>query len=225
MGAPPAPLVAAEVSPADRVAAPALIVVDMQNDFVRAGAPLEVPDARATIAAHRRLLAAFRARHLPVLYTRFLSLEADNLAWRWSPECHPATRACWPGHMRVYDDAPEPLPCADVIDELTPAPGEPVVDKLGYGAFHGTDLDARLRARGVRSLVVTGTVTQICVEETAREAFHHGYATTVVADAVSSFAPDLHAATLRNLAMKFAWVADTDEVIAALVAPGSLRTR
>jgi nicotinamidase-related amidase len=188
----------------------------MQNDFVRAGAPLEVPDARLTIAATLRLLEAFRSRRLPVLYTRFLSLEADNLFWRWSPECHPATRACWPGHLRGYDDAPEPRPCADVIDELAPEPGEPIVDKLGYGAFHGTDLDVRLRALGVRSLVVTGTVTQICVEETAREAFHHGYATTVVADAVSSFAPDLHAASLRNLAMKFGWVADADEVIAAL---------
>jgi nicotinamidase-related amidase len=213
---PPAPLVAADVPIAERLAAPALIVVDMQNDFVRQGAPLEVPDARATIAANQRLLAAFRARRLPVLYTRFLSLETDNLFWRWSPECHPATRACWPNHLRTYDDAPGALPCADVIGELAPALGEPVVDKLGYGAFHGTDLDVRLRLLGVRSLVLTGTVTQICVEETAREAYHHGYATTVVADAVSSFAPDLQAATLRNLAMKFGWVSDADDVIAAL---------
>jgi nicotinamidase-related amidase len=68
-------------------------------------------------------------------------------------------------------------------------------------------------------------VTQICVEETAREAFHHGYRTTVVADAVSSFAPDLHAATLRNLAMKFGWVADTDTVLGWLAAgsPSSRR--
>ncbi len=73
-----------------------------------------------------------------------------------------------------------------MIDELAPAPGELVVDKFGYGAFHGTDLDDRLRATASRSLVVTGTVTQICVEESAREAFHHGYRTTVVADAVSS---------------------------------------
>ncbi len=216
MDAPPAPLVASEVPPADRLVAPALLVVDMQNDFVRAGAPLEVPDARATIAVHRRLLAAFRARRLPVLYTRFVSLEEDNLHWRWSPQCHPTTRACWPDCTRSYDDAPAPRPCIDVIDELAPAPGEPVIDKHGYGAFHGTDLDARLRSLGVRSLVITGTVTQICVEETAREAFHHRYATTVVADAVSSFAPDLHAATLRNFAMKFGWVAHADEVIAAL---------
>jgi nicotinamidase-related amidase len=212
----PAPLVASEVPPAERLRSPALVIVDMQNDFVRTGAPLEVPDARGTIDVQRRLLAAFRARRLPVLYTRFLSREADNLLWRWSPECHPATRACWPAHLRSYDDAPAPLLCADVIDELAPAPGEPVVDKHGYGGFHGTDLDARLRALGVRALAITGTVTQICVEDTAREAFHHGYATTIVADAVSSFAPDLHAATLRTFAMKLGWVAQADDVIAAL---------
>jgi nicotinamidase-related amidase len=220
MGARSAPLDAAAVSPADRLVAPALVVVDMQNDFVRAGAPLEVPDARETILAHQSLLAAFRARRLPVLYTRFISREEDNLLWRWSPQCHPATRACWPDHARSYDDAPEPRPCADVIDELRPAPGEAVIDKYGYGGFHGTDLDARLQALGVHSLVVTGTVTQICVEETAREAFHHGYATTVVADAVSSFAPDLHAATLRNFAMKFGWISDAGAVIAALPSAG-----
>jgi nicotinamidase-related amidase len=215
----PAPLVAAQVPIGDRLHAPALLVVDMQNDFVRAGAPLEVPDARDTIAAHQRLLAGFRERGLPVLYTRWLSLEEDNLLWRWSPECHPGTRACWPEEMREYDDVDGPRRCVDVIDELAPETGDAVVDKLGYGSFHGTDLDARLRALGVRSLVVTGTVTQICVEETAREAFHHGYATTVVADAVSSFAPDLHAAALKNLAMKFGWVSAADEVLAALPAP------
>ena len=165
----------------------------------------------------RRLLAAFRARRLPVLYTRFLSLEEDNLLWRWSPECHPATRACWPAHLRSYDDAPAPLPCADVIDELAPAPGEPVVDKLRLRRVpRHRPRCAPARAGRARRSSITGTVTQICVEETAREAFHHGYATTIVADAVSSFAPDLHAATLRNFAMKFGWVAQADEVIAAL---------
>jgi nicotinamidase-related amidase len=188
----------------------------MQNDFVRAGAPLEVPDARATIPAQLRLIAGFRARGRPIVYTRFLSYETDNLLWLWSPECHPDTRACWPGHLRGYDDAGGLLDCAAVIDELAPAPGDLVVDKYGYGSFHGTDLDDRLQAMGVRSLVVAGTVTQICVEETGREAFHHGYRTTVVSDAVSSFAPHLHAATLENFALKFGWVADTDTVLAWL---------
>ncbi len=65
-------------------------------------------------------------------------------------------------------------------------------------------------------MVVTGTVTQICVEETARGAFHYGYRTTVVSDAVSSYMPDLQAATLKNFAHKFGWVSSTDEVLAAL---------
>ena len=198
------------------MADPALLVVDMQNDFVRAGAPLEVPDARATIPAQQRLLERFRTQGLPVVYTRFLSYETDNLLWLWSPQCHPDSRACWPGHLRSYEDAEGPLDCADVIDELAPVPGDLVVDKYGYGAFHGTDLDDALREKGVGSLVVTGTVTQICVEESAREAFHHGYRTTVVADAVSSYAPDLHAATLKNFELKFGWVADTDTVLSWL---------
>jgi nicotinamidase-related amidase len=63
---------------------------------------------------------------------------------------------------------------------------------------------------------VTGTVTQICVEETARQAFHHGYRTTMIADGVSSFAPDLHAATLKNFAMKFGWVADAETALSWL---------
>jgi nicotinamidase-related amidase len=64
--------------------------------------------------------------------------------------------------------------------------------------------------------MVTGTVTQICVEETAREAFHYGYKTTLVSDAVSSYLPDLHAATLKNFSLKFGWVSTTSEVLQAL---------
>jgi nicotinamidase-related amidase len=216
MSEPCAPIIAAQLDPAERVADPALLICDMQNDFVRAGAPLEVPDARSTIPAQRRLIDRFRALGRPLVYTRFLSHETDNLLWLWSPQCHPGTRACWPGHLRTYDDADGPLECAAVIDELAPAPDDLVIDKYGYGSFHGTVLHERLDALGVRSLVVAGTVTQICVEETARQAFHHGYRTTVVADAVSSFAPDLHAAALANFAMKFGWVAKTDAVLAWL---------
>ena len=195
-----------------RFAAPALLIVDMQNDFVRAGAPLEVADARATFDVHRRLIKLFRGIGAPVVYTRFLATPEPSLLWRWSPQCAPPTLCCHKGVMRRYDDAPVALECTDIVSELTPKPQDLIIEKFGYGAFHGTPLSDLLRQRGVRSLVVTGTVTQICVEETAREAFHHGFATTVVADAVSSFAPDLHAATLKNFAMKFGWV-DTAETI------------
>jgi nicotinamidase-related amidase len=103
-----------------------------------------------------------------------------------------------------------------VIDEISPQPGDHIVDKYGYGAFHNTNLEDTLRSLGVESLVITGTVTQICVEETGREAFHRGYKTTLVSDAISSYMPDLHAATLKNFALKFGWVLTTEEVLQAL---------
>lgn len=195
---------------------PALLIVDMQNDFVREGAPMEVPDARATIPHHQRLIAFCRNAGMPIIYTRFLAGPNRTLMWEWSPQLEPPTLACQRGHKRHYADIDRTLDCADVIDELYPQPGDFVVDKYGYGAFHSTNLEDTLRSLGVESLILTGTVTQICVEETGREAFHHGYKTTMVSDAVSSYLPDLHAATLKNFAFKFGWVKTTAEVLEAL---------
>ncbi|MEW6641074.1 MAG: isochorismatase family cysteine hydrolase [Pseudomonadota bacterium] len=200
----------------DRFAAPALLVVDMQNDFVRAGAPLEVPDARATIDAHRALLGLFHDRGWPVVYTKFLSTEEPSLLWLWSQVCAPPVDMCRKGVSRHYDDAQGSRECTDIIDELRPRAHDLIIEKYGYGAFHGTSLSDRLRQMGVASLIVTGTVTQVCVEDTARQAFHHGFPTTLVSDAVSSFAPDLHAATLKNFAMKFGWVETTADIMRQL---------
>jgi nicotinamidase-related amidase len=202
----------------DRLANPALVVVDMQNDFVRVGAPLEVPASRDTIGANRDLIALCRRRKIPVVFTRFIAGPQPTLIWQWSPMLAPPTCCCWPGHRRFYPDVDRELDCAAVIDELAPEPGEAIVDKYGYGAFHNTLLDDVLRARHVESVIVTGTVTQVCVEETAREAFHRGYRTTMVSDAVSSWLPDLHEATLKNFAMKFGWVSTTKDVIQELEA-------
>lgn len=202
----------------DRWANPALVIVDMQNDFVREGAPMEVPDARKTIPQHQRLIEFCRTAGIPIIYTRFLAGPNRTLIYEWSPELEPPTLACQRGYKRYYADIDKTLECVDVIDEIYPQPSDYIIDKYGYGAFHNTALDDTLRSLGVESLIITGTVTQICVEETARGAFHHGYKTTLVADAVSSYMPDLHAATLKNFAHKFGWVSTTDEVLAALSA-------
>ena len=201
-----------------------LLVVDMQNDFVREGAPQEVPDARATIPVIASLLEAFRAAGRPVLYTRFTAGPQRTLLWRWSPECGPELRSCWPGELREYADAAGPLEGHAVIDELAPRAGEPVIDKYGYGGFHNTALEGALRAHRVDQVVVTGTVTQICVEETAREAFRRGFEVVVVADAVTSFDPELHRASLRNLAAKFALVVGSADLAEALGASGAARS-
>jgi nicotinamidase-related amidase len=195
----------------------ALIIVDMQNDFVRAGAPLEVPTARDTIMNNKKLIAVFRKRNLPVVFTKFISHPHYYMLWDWSPQCQPPTKCCWKNHERTYTDIAGRRECTEIIDELSPEANDITIEKSGYGAFHETSLEKIIRSFGLNSVVVTGTVTQICVEETAREAFHHGFRTTIVEDAVSSFAPDLHAATLKNFAMKFGWVARTDLITSKLV--------
>ena len=197
---------------------PALIIVDMQNDFVRQGGPLQVPDALGTVPAHLDLIAGFRAARRPVIYTKFLSRQTPSLGWIWSPECEPPMKCCWQGHRRYYPDLEAELDCTDVIDELAPGPDDLIIGKYGYGAFHDTNLHDELTGMGAASLAITGTVTQICVEETAREAYHYGYPTTIVSNAVSSFDAPLHKATLRNFAMKFGWVETSAGVIAALAA-------
>jgi nicotinamidase-related amidase len=200
----------------DRWTKPALIIVDMQNDFVRVGAPMEVPQARDTIPEHQQLLRCFRQHRLPIVYTRFLAGAEPRLLWEFSPKLAPPTLACHAGHERYYADVHKTLDCSAIIDELAPLAGDTIIEKLGYGAFHDTPLNDTLKTMSVESLIVTGTVTQICVEETAREAFHYGYKTTLVSDGVSSYLPDLHAAALKNFALKFGWVATTREVVDAL---------
>jgi nicotinamidase-related amidase len=197
-------------------AATALVVVDMQNDFVRQGAPLEVPDARSTIASHRRLLKYFRDLKGVIVFTRFIAGPRQTLIWNWSSVLAPPTCCCWPGFMRSYGDVEGPRDAAAVIDELEPLPTELQIDKYNYGAFHRTSLLDSLAAQGVDTVVVTGTVTQICVDETARGAFREGLKTIMVSDAVSSFDPALHQATLANFAMKFGWVMTTDNILTAL---------
>jgi len=181
----------------------ALVVVDMQNDFVRQGAPQEVPDARATIPTIRALVDRFHALGRPVIFTRFLAGPQETLIWTWSPELAPPRRSCWPGVMRSYADLDGEREGPAVIDELAPMPGDLVIDKYGYGAFHRTRLHDLLLAHGVDTVVVVGTVTQICVDETVRGAFEKGLRAVLVSDAVSSFDPGLHDATIRNVAMKF----------------------
>jgi nicotinamidase-related amidase len=88
-----------------------------------------------------------------------------------------------------------------------------LVDKYGYNAFFRTNLADRLTSLHRDMPIITGTVTQICVEDTVRGAFHHGFPTIVVSDAVSSFDPELHAASLRNMEMKYARVLTSDQVL------------
>ena len=169
------------IEPRDRVRRPALLIVDMQNDFVRVGAALEVADARATIPRQQRpdRVLSQRATFPSSTPSSSLSRRRCCCGSGRRRRCR-RLKCCWKGHKRYYPDIGREQECTDVIDELAPLPGEHQIEKYNYGAFHATPLEPTLRSLGVESLVVTGTVTQICVEETARQAFHHGFRTTMV---------------------------------------------
>jgi nicotinamidase-related amidase len=196
-----------------RLSSAAFLIVDMQNDFVRVGAPLEVPDTRKIIAPIQEVTRVFRDAGRPIVYTRFVAGPGETLLWKWSPQIYPPVNCCRIGFRRRYEDIGGERECMAVIDELVVERGDYVVDKFGYGAFFRTNLPDILAATGTDTVVIAGTVTQICVEETGRESFHHGYKTVLLSDAVSSFDPELHAATLKNFAMKFGMVMDSSRLI------------
>jgi biuret amidohydrolase len=107
----------------------------------------------------------------------------------------------------------------DIIPELSPAPGEPVIDKPGKGAFFATDLHAILQNRGVKQLVVTGVTTEVCVNTAVREANDRGYDCLVLEDCVGSYFPEFQAMGLKMIKAQggiFGWVAKSDALIEAL---------
>lgn len=190
----------------------ALLVIDLQNDFVRQGAPMEVSDARASLPKVKKLLDASRNHNIPIIYTKFLSGPKRTLLWNWSPQIEEFS-ACKRGLLRKYSELNAERQCTDVVDEIYPINGDYIVEKYGYSSFRNTNLKDILQSEGIDSLIVVGTVTQICVADTVHDAFGLGYKVLVVSDCVSSFMADMQTAFLKNFEMKFAWVKDCDTVL------------
>jgi ureidoacrylate peracid hydrolase len=175
----------------------ALLVVDMQRGFLDPGAAMEVPPARVIVPAVAGLLALFRRQGLPVAFSQFVySPAVPLLVGDLHPEHRPAVPGAATGFGRPSSACLEGDASVEVVPELAPAAGELVVRKHGYDAFAGTPLDGALRARGVRALVVTGTMTDICVLATVTGAFHREYRVTVVEDGVATLRPEIQQATL-----------------------------
>jgi nicotinamidase-related amidase len=201
----------------------ALVVIDMQRDFVDPGGFGEalgndVSLLRKAIAPTRRVLAAARERKLLVIHTR--EGHRPDLT-----DLPPSKKLR--GRLKTGIGDPGPMGRIlvrgeyghDIVDELKPAPGEPVVDKPGKGAFYATDLEAILRDRGVRQLVVCGVTTEVCVNTTVREANDRGYDCLVLEDCVGSYFPAFQKAALEMIKAQggiFGWVSDSERFLAAL---------
>jgi len=174
----------------------AVIVVDMQNDFVRPGGALVVADAAGTVPAIQRLLALARREGMAVFYTQDTHDPGDPEFPIWGPH---VLRGSWGWR---------------IVDELAPHEGERVVQKLRYDGFFGTSLDHELRLRGVQTVIVCGTVANICVLHTAGSAALRGYRVILPVDAVSAITPfDLHA-SIRQVSFLYRGVITTSEGIA-----------
>lgn len=196
-----------------RPASTALLVIDMQRGFVDPGEAMEVPPAREAVPRIRRLVELFRARSRPVIFTEFVYSENAPLL---VGALHPEHRRAMPGAPRGFghpsSSCHEEDPSVATVPALMPRPDELVIRKRWYDAFAGTPLDGALRARGVDTLVITGTMTDICVLATVVGAFNHEYRITVVEDGVATLWPDIQRATLDIVGRASGRVASTKEV-------------
>ena len=192
----------------------ALLIVDMQRGFVEPGQPMEVPPAREIVPAIRALLDAFRARRLPVAFTELTySPNVPLLVAELRPEHRPAVPSAPRGAGLPSSAGLEGDAGARTIDALTPRANELVVRKRWYDAFAGTELDDALRTRGVTSLVITGTMTDVCVLSTVVGAFNREYRISVVEDGVATLWPDIQRATLDIVSRAFGRVVQSKEVL------------
>ena len=194
-------------------ASTALLVVDMQRGFVDPGEAMEVPAAREAVPRIRALVELFRAKGRPVIFTEFVYSEAAPLL---VGDLHPEHRRAVPGAARGFgqpsSSCHEDDPSVATVPALAPRADELVIRKRWYDAFAGTPLDGALRARGVDTLVVTGTMTDICVLATVIGAFNREFRITVVDDAVTTLWPEIQRATLDIIGRAYGRVASAKEV-------------
>ena len=175
----------------------ALIIVDMQNDFVKRGGALVVETAAATIPAIQRLLALARAKGMKVFFTQDTHEEGDIEFPIWGPH---VLRGTWGWQ---------------IVDELAPRPGERVIEKLRYDGFFGTPLDHELRLAAIQNVIVCGTVANICVLHTAGSAALRGYRVVLLIDAISAITPFDQQAAIRQVHFLYRGVITTSEAIRA----------
>ncbi|MEV0623467.1 cysteine hydrolase [Nonomuraea sp. NPDC050404] len=197
----------------------ALVVIDMQRDFLQPGGFGEllgndVSLLRGAIEPTRMVLQAARAAGMLVVHTR--EGHRTDLA-----DCPPAKRTRGDktfigtdgpmGRILVRGEEGH-----DIVPELYPIPGEPVVDKPGKGAFYATDLEAILRGRGIQTLLVCGVTLEVCVHTTVREANDRGYECVVLEDCVGSYFPEFLRVGLDMIKAQgaiFGWVSDSKRAL------------
>jgi nicotinamidase-related amidase len=201
----------------------ALIVIDMQRDFIEPGgfgASLgnDVTRLQAIVPTVARLIDGCRKAAVPVIHTRECHRpDLSDLPPAKQSRGKPSLRIGDPGPMGRILIAGEPG--AEIVPALAPAPGELVLDKPGKGAFYATPLGDHLARSGIRSLVFAGVTTEVCVQTTMREANDRGYECLLIEDATESYFAEFKAAALAMIRAQGAivgWTATTAQFLEAL---------
>jgi nicotinamidase-related amidase len=223
-------MISIAAKPFDYTLAPgqsALVVIDMQRDFIEPGgfgASLgnDVTRLQGAIPPIASLLTAWRQRGWPVLHTR--ECHRPDLS-----DCPPAKRERGDPTLRIGDAGPMGRvliagePGVEIIPALAPAVGEWVIDKPGKGMFWATGLHERLQAAGITHLLFTGVTTEVCVQTSMREANDRGYVCLIVKDATESYFPEYKRAALEMITAQGAivgWCASSETVLDAVARDG-----
>ena len=196
----------------------AMIVVDMQNDFVASGAALEAPAAREIVPKLAEALRICRGAGIKIIYTAHVH-RRDGCDMGLFDDLHPPIA----NRNALVDGTPG----VDIYPDLAPAVGEHVIKKHRYSGFFGTDLDIILREWGVDTVIVSGTTTENCCHATARDAMFRDYRVVFLSDATATFdypdrgfgampAADVHHATLVILAASTADVVSVNDMKARI---------
>ena len=202
----------------------ALVVIDMQRDFIEPGGFGEtlgndVRRLQAVIPAVKKLLEICRKSGLTVVHTR--ESHRPDLS-----DCPPSKRLRANPKLRIGDAGPmgrilvRGEPGSEIVPALAPLPGEVVIDKPGKGAFYATDLAEILRLKGVRQLLFAGVTTEVCVQTTMREANDRGYECLLIEDATESYFAEFKQAALEMIRAQGAivgWTATVAQLAEALV--------
>ncbi|MHA2143650.1 MAG: cysteine hydrolase family protein [Candidatus Thorarchaeota archaeon] len=188
----------------------ALLVIDMQNDFIKEGSVLEVPKIREQIPKIKKLIDTCRELGMPIIFTR---------------QVYRADTAVKPLVLDMFslldkEGLREGTEGAEIHDDLKPLPSDFIVKKLRFSAFYNTDLESILRnvrgRRGIDTVIICGTVTNICCESTARDAFERDFRVVFGSDITSAWSDEFQKLSLEIINYAFGWVMSLDEIIAAL---------
>lgn len=184
----------------------ALVLIDLQYGIV--SMQVQPQPSSEVVARARQLADAFRSKNAPVVLVTVDTLDSGDALKPICDAVAPAVEA-------------RPANWSQVVEELSPQPGDLRITKRQWGAFYGTELDLQLRRRGIRTIVLAGLSTNVGVESTARDAYERGYNQVFVSDAMSSPSGEAHANTLKFVFPRIGVTRTTGQILEAWAARSS----